>query len=57
MLCAASFDVAPAAETAERKFDPAALEFFEKDVRPLLVKRCYECHGASQGTRRRAAVG
>jgi hypothetical protein len=24
----------------------AALEFFEKDVRPLLVKRCYECHSA-----------
>ncbi len=26
---------------------PAALEFFEKDVRPLLVKHCYECHSAS----------
>ena len=25
---------------------PAALEFFEKDVRPLLVKHCYECHSA-----------
>ena len=23
----------------------AALEFFEKQVRPLLVSRCYECHG------------
>ena len=26
--------------------DPASLEFFEKDVRPLLVKHCYECHAA-----------
>src|SRR5262245_2616037 len=25
--------------------DPAALEFFEKRVRPLLSARCYECHG------------
>jgi len=25
---------------------PAAMEFFEKDVRPLLVKYCYECHSA-----------
>ncbi|NBP52358.1 MAG: hypothetical protein EBU70_14475, partial [Actinobacteria bacterium] len=24
--------------------DPAALEFFEKRVRPLLVTHCYECH-------------
>jgi Protein of unknown function (DUF1553)/Protein of unknown function (DUF1549)/Planctomycete cytochrome C len=26
--------------------DPSeALDFFEKEIRPLLVKRCYECHG------------
>ena len=24
------------------------LEFFEKQVRPLLVKRCFECHGGTQ---------
>lgn len=24
---------------------PAALEFFEKQVRPILANRCYECHG------------
>ncbi|WP_422925274.1 PSD1 and planctomycete cytochrome C domain-containing protein [Singulisphaera sp. PoT] len=25
--------------------DPAAIEFFEKEVRPLLVSRCQQCHG------------
>ncbi len=24
---------------------PEALDFFEKEVRPLLVNRCFECHG------------
>ena len=32
--------LAPAAET----FDAASLEFFEKEVRPILVERCYACH-------------
>src|SRR5690606_11902238 len=26
----------------------ADLEFFEKKVRPILVERCYECHGADK---------
>ncbi len=38
-FCAAHFAAAaPAA-------DPAALEFFESKVRPLLSQSCYECHG------------
>ena len=28
--------------------DPAAIEFFEKSVRPILVERCQGCHGASK---------
>jgi len=28
--------------------DPAAVEFFEKQVRPILVARCSECHGAEK---------
>ncbi|MCU0878981.1 MAG: DUF1549 domain-containing protein, partial [Pirellulaceae bacterium] len=34
--------------------DPAALEFFEKEVRPILVARCYECHS---GTSKRLEGG
>ena len=27
--------------------DPAAIEWFEKRIRPVLVKHCYECHSAA----------
>lgn len=30
----------------EQEFTPEQLEFFEKQVRPLLSKHCYECHSA-----------
>ena len=30
--------------------DPASLEFFEKEIRPLLASRCYECHSAQTAT-------
>lgn len=26
--------------------DPASLEFFEKEVRPVLARHCYECHSS-----------
>ncbi len=31
--------------SAENKFSPEHIEFFEKSVRPVLMKRCVECHG------------
>lgn len=35
----------PGASRAEDPaFTPEQLEFFEKEVRPILVARCYECH-------------
>jgi hypothetical protein len=30
---------------AEESFSPEQLEFFEKQVRPILIERCHECHG------------
>ena len=41
-LCAAA--EAPAA--GEQSADPQGIEFFERNVRPLLVERCYKCHSA-----------
>lgn len=31
---------------ASREFSPAQLEFFEKKIRPVLVKECYQCHSS-----------
>jgi hypothetical protein len=44
MFCGAS---APFAAEAPPD-DPSALEFFEKQVRPILAARCYECHSEDQ---------
>ncbi|HND56407.1 MAG TPA: DUF1549 domain-containing protein, partial [Pirellulaceae bacterium] len=30
------------------EFPPSAIEFFEKEVRPLLVAKCSKCHGAEK---------
>jgi hypothetical protein len=40
-ICLGMASVAHAAEP-----DAAGIEFFEKEVRPLLVEKCQECHGA-----------
>jgi hypothetical protein len=37
---------APAAD--DPKPDPKSIEFFEKQVRPVLVSRCVSCHGPTQ---------
>lgn len=36
------------AEEPAAKFSASDLEFFEKEVRPLLVKRCYKCHSGEE---------
>ncbi len=30
--------------------DPAGTDFFEKNIRPLLTQKCYECHSGSPAT-------
>ncbi|MEM7015516.1 MAG: c-type cytochrome domain-containing protein, partial [Verrucomicrobiota bacterium] len=35
-----------AAAVSANGTDPAGLEFFEKNIRPVLIERCYECHSA-----------
>ena len=39
---------APVADAADRNSNPQAVELFEKQVRPVLAKHCYSCHGSSQ---------
>ena len=50
LLALALVRVLPAAEEAAKadapKFDAAGLEFYEKEVRPILADRCYKCHSA-----------
>jgi hypothetical protein len=29
-------------------FPPQQIEFFEKEIRPVLAERCYDCHGAQK---------
>ena len=33
----------------EEKMDPAGLEFFEKNVRPIFTEHCYKCHSTAEG--------
>jgi hypothetical protein len=50
----AVLSVATAARAADEakpaeKMDPAGLEFFEKNVRPIFTERCYKCHSSAEG--------
>lgn len=37
---------APALAALDEQPDAAALDFFEKKIRPVLVEKCYKCHSA-----------
>lgn len=45
--CSAFLTCLPA-QSQTPSLAPAELDFFEKQVRPLLVEHCYECHSASE---------
>ena len=41
--------LAGAEEPVDGKRDPAAVEFFESKIRPVLIKQCYRCHSNETG--------
>src|SRR4051812_13442507 len=44
LLVALASTAAAAPKTAEQHPTKEGAEFFEKKIRPILVKHCYECH-------------
>jgi cytochrome c553 len=51
VLLSATLAPAPAVAKSPAANDAAAVEFFEKHVRPLLVANCYTCHSADTNSR------
>ena len=47
LLCLAGFH--SSAMGVEPSFSTADVEYFEKEIRPILVARCYECHSGRAG--------
>ena len=45
-ICLSAIPVQVAVGAVDEKPTPHQLEFFEKQVRPLLAKHCYECHSS-----------
>ena len=44
-FCLLSLLLGAVSVAAETTFDEPSIEFFEKEVRPILTARCLECHG------------
>src|SRR5437870_4428224 len=51
MIClvVTTFTTAPASAQTAR--EDAALDFFEKKIRPVLVENCYNCHSANTNSK------
>ena len=53
VIGSAGWAVAPrplaAEEAAKPATDPSGIEFFERKIRPIFAKRCYECHSTTAG--------
>jgi hypothetical protein len=45
-LFALTYSPLLAADVVDKPVDAAGIEFFEKKIRPVLLKHCYECHSA-----------
>ena len=44
-----SLACAAPAQVQHRNITPEQLEFFEKNIRPVLVEHCYDCHSEEKG--------
>ena len=47
LLLALAVMAVPASLMRAAGDDPKAIDFFEKNIRPVLVANCYQCHSAS----------
>ncbi len=47
-LVLGGFAVATSLASAAETFPPDQIEFFEKNIRPVLAERCYQCHGPNK---------
>ena len=48
MTCVAAAIALHAGQAIAEEFSPANVEFFEKQIRPLFAKYCYECHSTEE---------
>ena len=49
VLALALSTAASRAQVAHKSITPEQLEFFEKNIRPVLVEHCYDCHSEEKG--------
>lgn len=49
VLFVATLGVAANAQVVHKTITPEQLEFFEKNIRPVLVAKCYDCHSEEKG--------
>lgn len=49
LFCIALAGISWPALASAVALDPAAVDFFESKIRPILVEHCYECHSTSKG--------
>jgi hypothetical protein len=48
-MCLVTLSFAASAQIVHKTITPDQLEFFEKNIRPVLVEHCYECHSEEKG--------
>ena len=49
VLSIATLSFAAGAQVVHKSITPEQLEFFEKNIRPVLVEHCYDCHSEEKG--------